>query len=131
MKQSVLFLLILLISGCSGHILTKRDALSRDYTYISFLKTREPFIKKAEVGGEQLSITKLLAFEGDRFRISAKAKNGTIKMYVDGEGIVVEEEQDGGNQKIIRIEDVPDCLVQIEISAYPEPANYILMITPL
>ena len=76
-----------------------------------------------------MSIIKVLAFEGERYSINWKTKNGNAECYVDKEeGIRVSESiKDGIKTIVVSIGSVEEILFGIEIFAHPI-GNYELTI---
>jgi len=117
--------------GCPGHVISKRVEMSRDHTYITFVKTQKPYVFEGEVGGEQLSLTKLLAFANERYRIDVSPKSENLNLYASGQGISVEESGERGLTKTVTIDDSPETIVEIVLSAHPDSATYTLTVTKL
>ncbi|MDJ0836708.1 MAG: hypothetical protein QNK37_09330 [Acidobacteriota bacterium] len=127
----ILMAMAFCLSGCRSHVLTDKTELSRDHTYISFQKLKKPYVRKGEVGGEQISFIKIIAFAGDRFDVAVTSTGGRLDLYVEGEGVRVEDSDEQDVKKRVTVaEDRLETFVEISLTAHPA-ANYTLTVTPL
>ena len=124
MKKMWLSLLMLCclsaVAGCAPSQLRYRQEMtSRDYNYIDFIRNSEPLTFVSEVGGEHMTFYKVLAFQGDTFRITVVDLEGRTAPAISGEGIEVRKGSDSSVfQRIVEVQD-PDALFYIELDAHP------------
>lgn len=119
------------VAGCAqSQLRYRQEAVSRDYSYIDFTRNSRPLTIVAEVGGEHMTFYKVLAFQGDVFRITVVDLEGRTSKVISGEGIAVREGADSKVfQRIVEVEDL-DTLFAIELDAHPY-ARYRLSIEKL
>ena len=116
----ILFLWIFCFVGCSpSHVRQHIEKVSRDYTYIDFVKNENPFEVVSEVGGEHMTFYKVLAFEKDEFCVTLTMLDGTVFFGISGEGINIESLPDLNTQKKkVKIE-AQEAIFTIDLSAHP------------
>ncbi|MGE4542785.1 MAG: hypothetical protein AB7D06_01625 [Pedobacter sp.] len=117
-----------LFTGCApSHVLHHDDDVSRDYTYITFLRNRSPYRLESQVGGEHISSVTVLGFEGDIYQVELDSRVGDVDCYICGEGIHVERDPATINKQTVTVLE-RDCLFSVELSAYPY-GEYMLRIS--
>ncbi len=130
-QRIILFLSLVLpiaILGCSpSHILHFKKEVSRDYTYVDFVRNDDPFQVTTSVGGEHIKTLKIIGFEGDKFLIEFNNKKGKVNFNIPNRDTVYKRINNYSGT--ILIHDL-DAIVSIETSAHPY-AEYSLKITPL
>ncbi len=121
-------ILLITISGCTpSHVLHFKEDVSRDYTYIDFVRNPDPFVVRTSVGGEHIKTIKILSFEGDKFILEFTNHQGEVMFNIsDGDAEYKRMNEFSGTIIIRNL----DSLVSIETSAHPY-AEYTLTITPL
>ncbi len=117
------FLLIVILCGCTGHLIHHWQETSRDYTYIDFARDPSPYRFRGQVGGEHSTFVKVLGFQGDRFTVELQ-QDGDAGFIVYGEGVVVRR-----TTEITQVmTEATDALFTVEISALSY-GDYLLTIT--
>ncbi|MGE4423989.1 MAG: hypothetical protein AB7D39_16950 [Pseudodesulfovibrio sp.] len=108
------------VAGCApDRVRYRQERVSRDYNYIDFTQNTQPLTIVAEVGGEHMSFYKVLAFEGDRFRITVADLEGKTSAVVTGDGIEIREGADAGVfQRVVEVESL-ETLFSVELDAHP------------
>jgi hypothetical protein len=131
LQKSCILLCLLLCTGllsCSkSHIIHTQEKVSRDYTYIDFVRNPDPLSLRTSVGGEHIKAVKILGFEGDKYLVEFTNHSGTVRFQVAGEGILFKKTDP--NRGTIFIRDI-EAIAAIETWAHPS-AEYTLSITPL
>ena len=113
-----------------GHVLVAKNIMSRDFTYISFAHKKEAYIGKAEVGGEQISYTKIIAFAGEQYQIEV-APDPNLDLSVSGRGVNVEDITDGFKKRVTVNEDTTETFIEISLTSHPDSTTYSLTVTQL
>ncbi len=129
-KNSIFLILLLLITiaGCApSHVLHVKNEVSRDYTYIDFVRNTDPFVVMTSVGGEHIKTIKIIGFEGDKFLLEFTNQKGDVIFNITDGGTDYKRINKFSGTIIVRN---LDSLVSIETSAHPY-ADYTLKITPL
>lgn len=116
-----------LFSCSQSHILHTQEQVSRDYTYVDFVRNQASFEMRGSVGGEHINSVKIIGFQGDKFLIEFTNVKGRVNFDVAGTG--TEYKKNGRQSGTILIRDL-EAIATIETSAHPS-ADYILRITPL
>lgn len=132
MAKHFAFILLgmLVLAGCAPqHILHYREAVSRDYTTITFSENSSPFRHKSQVGGEHMSFVKVLGFEGDVFIVELTSAEGDVGCHITGEDIRVERDLSGGNKQTVTVLS-GEVLFSVAVSAHPY-GEYVLQISKL
>jgi len=133
MNRSKFFILLMLVGcslGCQTHVLTKKAELSRDHTFISFEKTNKPYVFKGEVGGEHINYTKIIAFEGDQYKVEVSPESEQLELSVEGKGIRVEDIDNSAFKKKVTVDGSFETFIVLALTAHPSE-TFTLTITPL
>ncbi len=116
----LIFILLVFLCACSpSQIRYQQQRVSRDYTYLEFMENVQPLTLVAEVGGEHMSFYKVLAFQGDKFKVRISALDGKPFAGISGEGIHTQESLDGSSWLCVVEVKALETLFTIDLSAHP------------
>ncbi|WP_319583167.1 hypothetical protein [uncultured Pseudodesulfovibrio sp.] len=117
---TTLLLSLAVLAGCAqSQVRYRQERVSRDYTYIDFTQDTRPLTFVSEVGGEHMSYYKVLAFEGDRFRVTVTDLEGKTSSVITGDGVEIREGTSmNGFQRIVEVQEL-ETLFSIELDAHP------------
>lgn len=100
----MIIIICALSMGCHSHVLTQKTEVSRDHVFISFENLKTPYTRSGEVGGEYMSLTKIIAFQGDHYKVEVTPESPDLKLWVGGPG--VKEIENNGQSVVVSVEDV-------------------------
>ncbi|MBU1341472.1 MAG: hypothetical protein KKE44_04275 [Proteobacteria bacterium] len=120
--------LTLFLSCSPSHILNYKEDVSRDYTYIDFVRNPEPFKVTSEVGGEHIRYIKILGFEGDKFLVELTQIKGDVMFNLSGLGFDIKK-CPANNIETALVRDM-ETIISIAVYAHPY-GEYTLTITKL
>ncbi|WP_148267002.1 hypothetical protein [Pseudodesulfovibrio mercurii] len=112
--------LLSVVAGCvPSQVRHRQELVSRDYSYIDFTQNAAPLTIVADVGGEHMTYYKVLAFQGDRFRITVADLDGETSTVISGDGIRIRKGPDATVfQRLVEVEAL-DTLFSVELDAHP------------
>ncbi len=116
------------VFACHNHLLVTKPELSRENTYISFVKNTKPYQVTAEIGGESIHHTKVIAFSGERYLVEVTPGHEDLDLYIDGVGIEVDTSD--GFKRVVRVS-ASETFIDISLTAHPNSQQFTLQVSQL
>lgn len=126
-EKLTLFLMLALLSSsvnADAQVLRHVEALSRDHYYVHIDDTETPYIARDIVGGEHINLYHILGFQEESFVIVLQSPDDSMSYSIHGDGIQ-RIQRPKGNLVTVESE---NTWITIEVSAYPETAEYNLIV---
>ena len=117
----------LLLFSCHNPVVKKYAKLSHDYTIVYLKNDGGRYKTSAQVGGEQINSTILLAEAGKTYLLEVITDSESLTIHLDGTDFEVEHFTDKKHTK--RIHCLEATQIEISLTSYPDASSYDLTIS--